>query len=25
LEIDTWMPGEMQAVSPTVDRLMAAD
>ncbi len=22
LEIDTWMPGEIQAVSPTVDRLM---
>jgi serine/threonine-protein kinase RsbW len=22
LEIDSWMPGEIQAVSPTVDRLM---
>ncbi len=22
LEIDTWMPGEIQPVSPTVDRLM---
>jgi serine/threonine-protein kinase RsbW len=22
LEIDTWMPGEIQAISPTLDRLM---